>query len=83
MRYRITTVSLIVMVITIVFQISLVSEASINPSKKRRDLTVNQSADIGTTHYVDSNHPQAQDGNSHSSRDGRKTFQVFLPFVSK
>jgi hypothetical protein len=83
MRYRITIVSLIAVVITTDFHISLVSKASVNPSEKTRDLTVNQSAGIGTTHYVDSNHPQAQYGSSHSSRDGRKTFQVFLPFVSK
>ena len=83
MRYRITIVSLIVVVITTGFQISLVSKASVNPSEKTRDLTVNQSAGIGTTYYVDRNHPQAQDGSAPGSKDGRKTFQVFLPFVSK
>jgi hypothetical protein len=82
MRYRITTISLIIIVI-ILFQITLVSEALINPAKRTHDLTVDQSAGMGTMYHVDSHHPRAQDGSSHSSRDGRKTFQVFLPFVSK
>jgi hypothetical protein len=82
MRYRITTVSLIFTFI-MTFQIHLVSEAFMNPSKETCDLTVNQSAGIGATHYVDSNQPQAQGGSSPNSRDAPKRFQVFLPFVSK
>jgi len=83
MRHRITIVCLIVMVIITGFQMSLVSEAFINPSEKTRDWTVNQSAGIGTAYYVDRNHPQAQDGSDLSSKDGQKTFQVFLPFAGK
>jgi hypothetical protein len=83
MRHQITIISLIAVLITTTVPISLVSEASIHPSKETPDWTVHQPTATGTPYYADGNHPQAQDGSDPGGTKEQKTFQVFLPLVSK